>query len=152
LSKKIALLDKVCFECFYFLSGMVSQPINIVPLSNNHPHLHPSSLLSLLQKAVLSISKEAKMKWGWKYPLEKIGLQPKLLSKEERKTETCKGTKGLRYGNNTKENGHTLFHLWGSVSAAVDPKLKFLVILSKAVHVHSLGRHQFYLFSMHDVI
>jgi hypothetical protein len=94
---------------------MVSQPINIVPLSNNHPHLHPSSLLSLLQKAVLSISKEAKMKWrNWFGQLEIMRLQPRLLSKEERKTETCKGqdgTKGLRYGNNTKESGHTLFHL-----------------------------------------
>jgi hypothetical protein len=73
----------------------------------------------LLQNVDSSISKEILENWAFgsigtfgSSSLESLRQQPKLLSKEERTTETCadkEGEKGLRYGNNTKECGtHSL--------------------------------------------
>jgi hypothetical protein len=63
-----------------------------------------------LQNVDSSFSKEILERWAFG-SLERL-RQPKLLSKEERTTETCadkEGEKGLRYGNNTKECGtHSL--------------------------------------------
>jgi hypothetical protein len=68
-----------------------------------------------LQNVDSSFSKEILERWSGTDSLEVLSQRPKLLSKEERKTDTCKdeeGDKGLRYGNNTKECGtHSLLFL-----------------------------------------
>lgn len=93
-----------------------------------------SSLYSLLQNVALSVSKEVKKKWGGWGTLESKSLQPKLLSKEERKTEPCDGGKGLCYGINTEEWIHSLPSL-----------ITYNICFDRAASVPSFRRHSCYI-------